>query len=55
MVNDKIAVNNIQKEQDVTIDVLQRLREQPNSNLFKLQNDVSHLNDKLIPMLDKVE
>lgn len=46
---------NLQQEIDVTQQVLSRLRENPNSHIVNLKDQVESLSMKLEPMLQKVE
>lgn len=45
----------LQKEHDITHQVLSKLRDAPNQNLISLESDIANLTDKLQPMLEKVE
>ena len=43
------------KEQQITADVLQNMRDNPNSHLNEIHNEVSMLNKKIEPILERDE
>jgi hypothetical protein len=45
----------LQQEEDVTMQVLSKFRDNPNSQLFDLQQDLDKMTRKLNPIMEKVE
>lgn len=55
MSQDDLNLRDLQREHDVTHQVLSKLRDNPNSHISNLQSQVAMLSNKLEPMLEKVE
>ena len=45
----------LEAEQEMTQEILERMRDNPNSELFKMHNEVALLNRKIEPILKRVE
>ena len=45
----------LESEQVMTQEILERMRDNPNSELFKMHNEVALLNRKIEPILKRVE
>jgi hypothetical protein len=45
----------IQREEEMTIEVVRKLRDNPNEHINSLQNEVALLNRKVEPLLKRVE
>ena len=45
----------VEQEQEVTLNVLEKMRDNPNAELFNMHNEVAMLNRKIEPLLKRVE